>query len=116
MVDRFEAWERTPVGETPAPETRRGVLFGLASTIVTPARKAPPPSSTRSPPGSRNTAPSPKTASSSDLSFVPTVFDRLEPSLVAALVYRGWWLTGAALAQHQPGFADLPPDVTPPSS
>jgi hypothetical protein len=50
-----------------------------------------------------------------DLSFVPTVFDRLEPDLVAALVYRGWWLTGAALAKHQPGFALLPPGVTPPT-
>ena len=50
-----------------------------------------------------------------DLSFVPTVFDRLEPGLIAALVYRGWWLTGAALAQHQPGFAPLPPDATPPN-
>ena len=50
-----------------------------------------------------------------DLSFMPTVFDQLEPGLVAALVYRGWWLTGASLAQHQPGFAPLPPDVIPPS-
>jgi hypothetical protein len=50
-----------------------------------------------------------------DLSFVPTVFDRLSPGLVASLVYRGWWLTGASLAQHQPGFAPLPPNVIPPN-
>ncbi len=43
-----------------------------------------------------------------DLAFVPTVFDQLSADLVAALVYRGWWLTGASLALHQPDFAPLP--------
>jgi NTE family protein len=115
MVDRFEAWGRTPVGETPAPETRRGVLFGLASTIASPARGA-----TAEYDAFAARFPEHRTFTKdgvvNDLSFVPTVFDQLEPSLVAALVYRGWWLTGAALAQHQPGFADLPPAVTPPRS
>jgi len=36
------------------------------------------------------------------------VFDQLSADLVAALVYRGWWLTGASLALHQPDFAPLP--------
>ena len=114
MVDRFEAWDRTPAGQLPAPAARRGVLFGLASTIAGSERT--------------NTAefeafsarfPEHRTFKrdgvEQDLSFMPTVFDQLEPGLVAALVYRGWWLTGAALAQHQPGFATLPPDVIPPS-
>jgi NTE family protein len=37
-----------------------------------------------------------------DLALVPTVFDRLDEELCRALVYRGWWLLGAALAQYHP--------------
>ena len=114
MVDRFEAWGRTPAGGQPSTEARRGVLFGLASTIATPERETTPEFDAfvaRFPEHRTFT----KDGVEQDLSFVPTVFDRLEPDLVAALVYRGWWLTGAALAQHQPGFAPLPPDVTPPN-
>ncbi len=114
MVDRFEAWERTPAGETPAPDARRGVLFGLASTIASAERATTAEFdafAARFPEHRTFT----KDGVEQDLSFVPTVFDRLEPGLVAALVYRGWWLTGASLAQYQPGFAPIPPDVTPPS-
>jgi NTE family protein len=114
MVDRFEAWTRTPAGEPPAREARRGVLFGLASTISGPERHT-----TAEFDAFNAKFPEHRTFSKDgveqDLSFVPTVFDRLEPGLVAALVYRGWWLTGASLAQHQPGFVTLPPDVVPPS-
>ena len=78
MVDRFEAWGRTPVGETPAPETRRGVLFGLASTIVTPAQGA-----TAEYDAFAARFPEHRTFTKdgvvNDLSFVPTVFDQLEP-------------------------------------
>lgn len=113
MVDRFEAWGRTPAGEPPAPEARRGVLFGLASTVANPSRDTTPEYDAFA-----ARFPEHRTFSDDgvdkDLSFVPTVFDRLERSLVAALVYRGWWLAGAALAQHQPGFAPVPPGVTPP--
>jgi NTE family protein len=113
MVDRFEAWNRTPAGEQPPPQARRGVLFGLASTIATSES-----STTAELAAFTARFPEHRTFTKGgvehDLSFVPTVFDRLEPSLIAALVYRGWWLAGAALAQHQPGFAPLAPDVTPP--
>ncbi|MGW7495919.1 hypothetical protein ACWGKA_16690 [Streptomyces luteogriseus] len=44
------------------------------------------------------------------LALVPTVFDRLDPGLCRALVHRGWWLGGAALALHHPGL--LPDDLT----
>lgn len=44
-----------------------------------------------------------------DLSLVPTVFDRLDERLCRALVYRGWWLAGAALAAYHP---ERLPDVT----
>jgi NTE family protein len=114
MVDRFEAWDRTPEGQSPGPDARRGVLFGLASTIQGSERTTTAEFDAflaRFPEHRTFT----KDGVDQDLSFVPTVFDRLEPDLVAALVYRGWWLTGASLAQHQPGFAPLPNDVVAPS-
>jgi NTE family protein len=48
-----------------------------------------------------------------DLAFVPTVFDRLERRLCRQLIYRGWWLTGAALAKYHPGSFALPPNAPP---
>ncbi|MFC9681574.1 patatin-like phospholipase family protein [Streptomyces sp. NPDC056948] len=44
------------------------------------------------------------------LALVPTVFDRLDPGLCRALVHRGWWLGGAALATYHPEL--LPSDLT----
>lgn len=37
-----------------------------------------------------------------DLAKVPTVFDKLDEGLCRRLVYRGWWLMGAALASYLP--------------
>jgi NTE family protein len=39
---------------------------------------------------------------------VPTAFDRLDRCLCRLLVYRGWWLTGAALATFHPGLTPDP--------
>ncbi len=106
MVGRFQAWQATPPGAAPGPDSRRGVLFGLATDIGDNVRHQPvfaeylarfPEHRTFSDHGVER-----------DLAFVPTVFDQLSADLVAALVYRGWWLTGAALALHQPDFAPLP--------
>ncbi|HEY5876237.1 MAG TPA: patatin-like phospholipase family protein [Ilumatobacteraceae bacterium] len=106
MVGRFLAWQATPPGAVPGPDARRGVLFGLATEIGDTDRSNPafaefverfPEHRTFADDGVER-----------DLAFVPTVFDQLSADLVAALVYRGWWLTGAALALHQPDFAPLP--------
>ena len=106
MVGRFLAWQATPPGAEPAPDARRGVLFGLATDIGDTDRRNPafadfverfPEHRSFSDEGTER-----------DLAFVPTVFDQLSADLVAALVYRGWWLTGASLALHQPDFAPLP--------
>ena len=112
MVGRFLAWQATPPGTEPAPDARRGVLFGLATDIGDTDRQNPafaefverfPEHRSFSDEGSER-----------DLAFVPTVFDQLSADLVAALVYRGWWLTGATLALRQPDFAPLPsPTVAP---
>ncbi len=113
MIDRFQAWERTPAGASPPPRARGGVLFGLASTIEPGGRATPEftaftqrfPEHRSHPRGGDDER---------DLAFVPTVFDRLDPGLVAALVYRGWWLTGATIAQYHPTRAPAADQLTPP--
>ena len=37
-----------------------------------------------------------------DLALVPTTFGKLDRQLYRALVYRGWWLAGAAIAAYHP--------------
>ncbi|WP_338898524.1 patatin-like phospholipase family protein [Streptomyces sp. TG1A-60] len=58
----------------------------------------------------RATFPEHRTHDGRDLALVPTVFDRLAPSLCRALVHRGWWLGGAGLAAYHPEL--LPADLT----
>lgn len=112
MVRRFEARRDTPPGEARPPDARRGVLFGLATDVD----DGP---TTREFESFAATFPEHRTFTidgvERDLAFVPTVFDQLNPELVAALVYRGWWLTGAAIALHQPDFAPPPLTVAPPA-
>ena len=43
-----------------------------------------------------------RTFNGKDLALVPTVFDKLDQKLCRLLVYRGWWLMGAALALYHP--------------
>jgi NTE family protein len=111
MIQRFEAWRNTPPGEARPPDSRRGVLFGLATDIEGPTTSqydafvaAFPEHRTFTVDGAEK-----------DLAFMPTVFDQLPHDLVAALVYRGWWLTGATIALHQPDFAPSPLDVAAPA-
>lgn len=58
----------------------------------------------------RDTFPEHRAYDGRDLSLVPTVFDQLTEPLCRSLVYRGWWLAGAALATYHP---DRLPDLTP---
>ena len=48
------------------------------------------------------------------LDLVPTGFDELDESLCRALVHRGWWLTGAALARYHPHRIPDPGAITAP--
>jgi len=57
-----------------------------------------------------------RTFNGKGLAFVPTVFNRLDPDLVDALIYRGWWLTGATLAQFHPGMTERRAAHAPPLS
>ncbi len=111
MVDRFEAFERAPDPSNPPQGARRGVLFGLATTVGPSGR----PAMTDAFDAFARTHPEHRTHDGQDLSLMPTVFDRLEKSLVDVLVYRGWWLTGATLAQCAPELMPHADALDPPS-
>lgn len=111
MVERYMAWKESFPPYDQDEHARRGVLFGLASDVR--------------PRQGRHTLsdryhefverfPDRRTHDGKDLAFVPTVFNRLEPELLRALIYRGWWLTGATLAELHPENAGLVPDTSPP--
>ncbi len=111
MIQRFDAWRNTPPGEARPPDSRRGVLFGLATDIEGPTTSQYDAFVAEFPEHRTFTV----DGVEKDLAFMPTVFDQLTPDLVAALVYRGWWLTGATMALHQPDFALSPLDAAPPA-
>jgi NTE family protein len=95
MVDRFRAFERQP--DQPLPSARRGVLYSLATEMDDPGADP-----------WRALHPEERTWQGRDLAFVPTVFDQLDERLCRLLVYRGWWLTGAAIARYHKDFVELP--------
>ena len=95
MVDRFRAFERQP--DQPLPSARRGVLYSLATEMDDPGVDP-----------WRALHPEERTWQGRDLAFVPTVFDQLDERLCRLLVYRGWWLTGAAIARYHKDFVELP--------
>jgi NTE family protein len=88
MVERFKEWEAAQANNQPPPDWgRRGVLFGLATTLEpTPEWSALHP-----------LAPVPE-----DVAFVKTSFDRFPADVCHRLVYAGWWLTGATLTRFHP--------------
>lgn len=101
MVSRFQAAKGVPLDQPLPHGARRGVLFGLATTI-----KADPP--TQEYERFVEDYPEHRNYKGKDLAFVPTVFNELAPELVRLLVYRGWWLAGATMALYYPGLAPLP--------
>jgi NTE family protein len=97
MVARFRAYEQArDEGRSPPPEARRGVLFGLASTI-----SDAPPEWTATRDEDRDSVPK--------LANYKTSFDSFPQDICHKLVYRGWWLAGATLtAYHR---AELPAEL-----
>lgn len=95
MVDQFQAWEEAKAAGRPIPEWgRRGVLFGLATTLdPAPVWAAANPRT-----------PDPKVA------YVKTSFDQFPADLCADLVYAGWWFTGATLSKFH---GEVLPDALP---
>lgn len=96
MVERFRAFEQARDAGRDTPEWgRQGVLVSLATDITGVDTW-------------RERHPEHRSWKGKDLAFVPTVFDRLDRALCRLLVYRGWWLIGAAMARYHPGVVDLP--------
>lgn len=86
LVERFRAWEDARrLGEEPPVWARRGVLFGLSTTFAHPNPEW---AETRDP---RDDLRIP-------LALVKTTFARFSPETCRGLVYRAWWLSGAALS------------------
>ncbi|MEU6378987.1 patatin-like phospholipase family protein [Streptomyces sp. NPDC046909] len=100
-VERFQRGHTVGPDEPLPPGARRGVLMALATDF--------PDHGSGQLDKWRDSFPEHRTYDGRDLSLVPTVFDRLPEPLCRALVYRGWWLTGAALATYHPHRL---PDVT----
>lgn len=97
MVERFKAWEQTPPGQPRPAFARRGVLFGLATTVEAP------------PSWARGRPEFPFGEDGLAMAGYKTTFDRIEAPMAAALIHRGWWLAGATLAAFHPDL--LPPDL-----
>lgn len=95
LVARFQAWEAAARSGADAPEwARRGVLFGLASTVQA---------------SDDWTAAHPVAPDPEQVAFLPTSFDRFPPEQCSALVRAGWWLAGATLATYHPDVLPGPP-------
>lgn len=101
MVDRFRAWNDGEGHQHPQ-WARRGVLFALASEMKGSAVDE-----------WRSRHPEHRSWEGKDLAFVPTVFDKLDRPLCRLLIYRGWWLTGAAFALYYPDLLELPHSAPP---
>lgn len=85
-VARFQSFERARAeGHTASPESRMGVLFGLASTV-----DAAPVEWTEGRDEDRASVPT--------LAGYKTSFDRFPREICEKLIYRGWWLAGATLS------------------
>lgn len=97
MVARFEQATAVPVGSPLPAGARRGVLTGLATEF-----RDPPPDGAGPLAAWRATHREIVDHDGRHLALVPTVFDELDEHLCRALVYRGWWLTGAALSMYHP--------------
>jgi NTE family protein len=99
MVERFRVWEQTLDHDDRPDFARRGVLFGLATTIDDVAREW-----LEGRPEQLPGAIEPRKLAESE-----TTFSRRSPGLCRDLIYRGWWLTGAQLTTFHPGLLDRLP-------
>ncbi|MGB3438397.1 MAG: patatin-like phospholipase family protein [Actinophytocola sp.] len=106
MVSQFERGRAVPPSDPVPPDGRRGVLVGLATDV--------PRAGTGMLAVWRAAHPEHRTFDGVDLSLVPTAFDKMDPALCRALIYRGWWLVGAALALYHPEYLPDPATVTAP--
>ena len=101
MVERCQAWERARDNGQPPPDaSRRGVLFGLATTMTADSQKF-----------QEWVANRPEQEELRlTLARLKTSFAKFPLDRCRQLVYRGWWLTGANLAAYQPELVPTLPE------
>lgn len=101
MVDRFKAWEDAETRKVDPPEwARRGVVFGLATTLDATAEWT-----AGRPADDRDRL---------EAALAATTLGKMPPELAQKLVYRGWWLTGATITRyHGPMIASPYPSWRP---
>jgi NTE family protein len=92
MVERFKAWR----GEGSPSFARRGVLFGLATRFAAPASWA------------EGRPEFPFGVDRLQMALYKTTFNKIEAPMAAALIHRGWWLTGATLSAYHPDLLQAP--------
>lgn len=105
MVAAFQRADQLASGAEPAKGARRGALVALASVFRDDRGALP---------AWRAAFEEARTWEGKDLAYVPTVFDKLDEALCRRIVYRGWWLTGAAMAAYHPDMAPPPEQLRPP--
>jgi NTE family protein len=95
-VARFRAYEQAVAEGKPPPEdARRGVLFGLASSVEAPAEWT--------------TGRDEDRDSVQMIASYKTSFDEFPRDICEKLIYRGWWLSGATLSAYHR--SELPADL-----
>jgi NTE family protein len=107
MVRSFRLADGLPIGADLPKGARQGVLVGLSTDFDDPGGELA---------AWRAAFPEVRTWDGKDLSLVPTVFDKLSAELCRKLVYRGWWLAGAAVARYYPQLGPEPSSIAPPPS
>jgi NTE family protein len=86
-VSRFRAYEQAVAqGKTPPEDARRGVLFGLASSVEAPAEWT--------------TGRDEDRASVQMIASYKTSFDEFPRDICEKLIHRGWWLSGATISAY----------------
>ena len=106
MVASFKRAHDLPLDAELPEGARRGLLFGLSTNFGDDAGDG-----VRA---WREAFPEERSWNGKELALYPTVFDKLPEALCRRLVYRGWWLAGAAMAQYYPALAPPPGSVIPP--
>jgi NTE family protein len=110
MVERFQAWEQAPDGDKPS-WARRGVLFGLATTLDESLAKEWRAQNAEWP---GKGTPQEQDAERRRLALTKTSFELFPFELCSALIRRGWWLAGATISTYHRELLDQLPVWTPP--
>jgi NTE family protein len=106
LVDRFKAGQRGTPGSPLAEGARSGVLVQLSTSF--PDAHASPLTNWR------QRFPELRTWAGNDLALVKTSFDRFPEGLCRNLIYRAWWLVGAAMTIYHPTRAPAPAQLQSP--